>query len=178
LILSSQGRRLVAQHYEFDVLRELGQQPTVPYTLRFLVCFRTRRRHGLAVTSATSLRWHRELVRRKWTYPQRPRRPPTSPTLHAPGYQRIGGEVMKLGFSLSAIPRRLSLFELIRAEAQRRELQQALDHEVAERPEQERLLRVDLAGDRLYGRVPAHQRRTELMHPTPDLSACGAGGAT
>jgi hypothetical protein len=26
----------------------------------------------------------------------------------APGYQRIGGEVMKLGFRLSAIPRRLS----------------------------------------------------------------------
>jgi hypothetical protein len=60
------------------------------------------------MTSATSLRWHRELVRRKWTYPQRPRRPPTSPTLHGPGYQRIGGEVMKLGFRLSAIPRRLS----------------------------------------------------------------------
>src|SRR6266508_3461563 len=30
----------------------------------------------------------------------------------------------------------LELFELIRTEAQRRELQQALDHEVAERPEQ------------------------------------------
>src|SRR6266545_2777250 len=30
-----------------------------------------RRRHGLLVTQATLLRWHRELVRMKWTYPQR-----------------------------------------------------------------------------------------------------------
>jgi len=29
-MLSSQGRQLVAQHDEFDVLRELGPQPTVP----------------------------------------------------------------------------------------------------------------------------------------------------
>ena len=59
------------------------------------------------------LRWHRELVRRKWTYPQRkPGRPPTSRALRELvvrlarenprwGYQRIAGELIKLGFRLS-----------------------------------------------------------------------------
>src|SRR5205823_12478703 len=36
-----------------------------------------RRRHGLVVTPQTFLRWHRELVRCKWTQPRRsPGRPP------------------------------------------------------------------------------------------------------
>jgi hypothetical protein len=48
----------------------------------------------------------------------------------------------------------LELLELLRAEAQRRELQKAPEHEVAERPEQARLLQVDGTGDRLYGRKP------------------------
>jgi putative transposase len=72
-----------------------------------------RRRHGLVVAPATLLRWHRELVRRKWTSPQRkPGRPPTSRALRelvlrlarenpSWGYQRITGELIKLGFRLS-----------------------------------------------------------------------------
>jgi hypothetical protein len=68
-----------------------------------------RRRRGLVLTPATLLRWHRELVRRKWTYPpRRSGRPPTvRPLLRLArenprwGYQRIAGELLKLGFRIS-----------------------------------------------------------------------------
>src|SRR5919197_4501334 len=73
-----------------------------------------RRRHELLVTPATLLRWHRELVRRRWTYPQgRGGRPPTGRALRGLvlrlarenpgwGYQRIAGELLKLGCRISA----------------------------------------------------------------------------
>jgi putative transposase len=72
-----------------------------------------RRRHGLVVTPATLMRWHRELVRRSWTYPQRRGgRPPTGRELRelvlrlanenpSWGYQRIVCELLKLGFRVS-----------------------------------------------------------------------------
>lgn len=62
----------------------------------------------------TVLRWHRELVRRKWTFPQGKRigRPPVRAELEQLiarlatenprwGYSKIQGELLKLGFSVS-----------------------------------------------------------------------------
>jgi putative transposase len=72
-----------------------------------------RRRHGLVVTPQTFLRWHRELVRRKWTQPRRsPGRPPVDRRVgelvlrfarENPGwgYPRIAGELLKLGLRVS-----------------------------------------------------------------------------
>jgi hypothetical protein len=72
-----------------------------------------RRQHGFVITPATLLRWHRELVRRRWTYRRRrPGRPPTERALRELvlwlarenprwGYQRSAGELIKLGFRLS-----------------------------------------------------------------------------
>jgi putative transposase len=72
-----------------------------------------RRRHGLVVRPQTLLRWHRELVRRKWTQPRRTRgRPPLDDRVRQfvlrlarenPrwGYPRIAGELRKLGLRVS-----------------------------------------------------------------------------
>src|SRR5437870_10787312 len=72
-----------------------------------------RRRHGLVVTPQTLLRWHRELVRRKWGQPrQAAGRPPTDGRVRELvlrfarenprwGYPRIAGELLKLGLRVS-----------------------------------------------------------------------------
>jgi putative transposase len=65
------------------------------------------------VRPGTVLRWHRHLVARKWTYPHRTGRPPASAEItvlierlatenHSRGYQRIQGELLKLGHLVSA----------------------------------------------------------------------------
>jgi putative transposase len=70
---------------------------------------------GLSVRPATVLRWHRQLVRRRWTYPHRrpPGRPPLDRRVQALvvrlarenpswGYRRIVGELQGLGIPISS----------------------------------------------------------------------------
>ena len=109
---------LVLLRHQLAVLARQQARPKLrPADRAFIAAlarlFPPRRRHGLVVTPATLLRWHRALVRRRWTYPHRRcGRPRTDRTLRELvlrlarenprwGYQRIAGELGKLGFGLS-----------------------------------------------------------------------------
>jgi putative transposase len=109
---------LVLLRHQLSVLARQHQSPRLrPADRAFLAALARllprQRRHGFVVTPATLLRWHRELVRRRWTYPQRKPGPPSTGrelrdlvlrlARENPrwGYQRIAGELIKLGFCLS-----------------------------------------------------------------------------
>src|SRR6266511_5808421 len=114
-------RRLLALlvlRHELHVLRRQIARPRLGAADRALLAAfgqvlpRAQRRSFL-VQPATLLRWHRQLVRRRWTYPRRlPGRPPLSAQTRQLvlrlaaenpnwGYKRIHGELVGLGIRLS-----------------------------------------------------------------------------
>ena len=109
---------LVLRH-QLAVLRRRTPRPRMTWTDRALIAALTRllpvrRRLGLFVTPATILRWHRQLVARRWTtQPARPGRPAIPAGLRALvvrlatenptwGYRRIHGELAGLGYQIGA----------------------------------------------------------------------------
>src|SRR5665647_1517428 len=110
---------LVLRH-QLRVLQRTAGRPKLRVIDRILLAAASRvipreRWVTFLVTPATLLRWHRELVRRKWTYRRtgRPGRPPIDPAVRALilrlarenprwGCVRIEGELRTLGLRVSA----------------------------------------------------------------------------
>lgn len=115
----SKDLELVVIGHQLKVLRRQVHRPRLRQVDRIFLAAAFRvlprdRWKAFFVTPAPLLDWHRRLVARHWTYPQRgPGRPPLAQKAEALilrlakenprwGYQRIAGELLNLGMRVSA----------------------------------------------------------------------------
>jgi putative transposase len=120
VISSDTEAEVLVLRHELAVLRRQIKRPKLRRRDKLFVAAMSRmlpreRWAAFIVTPATLVRWHRELVRRKWTYKRRPPqgRPPIDPETRALivrmarenprwGCVRIKGELQGLGIVVSA----------------------------------------------------------------------------
>ena len=109
---------IVILRHEVAVLRRQVDRPALRPADRAVLAGLSRllpraRRAGFFVQPATLLRWHRDLVRRRWTYPHRRSGRPVVPAGTVAlvvrlakenptwGYRRIHGELASMGISIA-----------------------------------------------------------------------------